>query len=250
MPRCSQILLCAVASMLGATTVALGQQTAPGTQQGDYQSGGYITPETSGPQAALQPRLQKLEQAFDQWLSVQNIYTDAEVAAMKAKLQQQARAIPASELEDFIDQMEARLTILLSDEAMDARHYLSFYTEQARRKQFAPSGKMPQVFEMPVAELRQELFDFQQQRAQRAANQNTFSQLQGQQAQAIAQQQRDRQARQAQSINQARSQVAAQQQQQPRQKPQPPMGSRYAPRPLVTSEEFARHEVLRGLWAF
>jgi hypothetical protein len=192
------------------------------------------------------PRWRRLERSFDQWLSVQKIYTTAEIAELKAELQRRVVSMSSDELEDFIDDTEQRLAVLLSDEAMDARAYLDVFTDRARRDRVARGGEVPQVFDMTVSQLRQELHEFQQRRAQRGAAQRDHTRRQTERAAALGQEQRARRARQQEARRQADARQADRQSRNPPPPPQPAR-SRYAPQPLVTSEMAARLAVLRGL---
>lgn len=195
-------------------------------------------------------RWRRLMRSFDEWLSVQTIYTTAEVAAMKADLQARVAAMSGVELEDFVADMEERLNILLSDEAADARAHLSIFSEQARRKRIAPSGQVPQIFDLTVSQLRQELRAFQQQREQQAAGHAAARQAQSQITAANLAQQQARQSRQQRAAAQGRAPIATSPQQPPRQKPFQDVRSPYSPYAPVTGESWSRFEVMRGIYGF
>jgi hypothetical protein len=131
---------------------------------------------------------------FHEWLSVQNIYSPAEIETLKTRLKERIQSMSAPELEDFMDDAEERLTLLLSDEAMGARNWLSFLTPEARRNMISSQGPVPDVFGMTVSQLRQELNQFQQQRAERSADQASINRVRDQQ---VAQALQDRAARQS-----------------------------------------------------
>jgi hypothetical protein len=121
-------------------------------------------------------RWRRLQRQFDDWMSVQVIYTPEEISALKARLQDHIYGMSAEELEDFIDDAEVRMGLLLSDEVMEARSWLSFMTPQARREKVSSNGEVPDVFGMSISQLRMELNQFQQQRAQQAAAQAAINQ--------------------------------------------------------------------------
>jgi hypothetical protein len=129
-----------------------------------------------------------LEQLFHDWLTVQNIYSPEEIAQMKARLRQRIQEMSAPQLKDFMDDAEERLHLLLSGEATQARSWLSFFTPQARREMISPQGAPPDVFGMSVNQLRQELDQFQKQRAERAAAQSAFNRSRDQQVATVEQQ--------------------------------------------------------------
>ena len=60
---------------------------------------------------------------------MQNIHTAEQVAQIKADLNRRIEPMGPVELEDFMYDMEERLEVLLSDEAKDARNWLSFLTK-------------------------------------------------------------------------------------------------------------------------
>jgi hypothetical protein len=139
----------------------------------DSESGGT---DTSARAKILQsPQWRRLLRSFDEWLSVQNIHTEEQVAKIRADLNRRVESMDAVELEDFAYDMQERLEFLLSDKAKDARNWLSFLTMEGRQRRLAQDGELPNVFDMTVSQLRQELRQFQQQRAGRAAAQNQFN---------------------------------------------------------------------------
>lgn len=153
-----------------------------------------VAGESNSRETTLQSqRWGKLKRQFKEWLSVQKIYTPAQVAELTAALERHVASMSSSELEDFIDDTEQRLAVLLSNEAMDARSYLGFFTAEGRQNRIAPGGETPNVFGMTVSQLREELNQFQQQRAARSATQTAFNQTRNQAVNAIAQQQSARQ---------------------------------------------------------
>ncbi|MEQ8848067.1 hypothetical protein [Botrimarina sp.] len=191
----------------------------------------------------------RLMRSFDEWLSVQKVYTEPEVAQMKDSLQERVATLTAAELQDFMADTSERLDVLMSESARSARSYLGVLTQQARRERVFRSGDVPDVFDLTVSQLRDELDQLQQRRAERAAAQQKFNQAQAQRNAAAAQQ-RQSQAQQQENIRQARSLAASTQQQQLQERPRQAPRSPYMPRPLVTSEMVARYEILRSLRGF
>jgi hypothetical protein len=122
------------------------------------------------------------------------MYSPAEIETLKTRLKERIQKMSAPELEDFMDDAEERLTLLLSDEAMGARNWLSFLTPEARRNMISAQGQVPDVFGMTVSQLRQELNQFQQQRSERAAEQASINRVRDQQ---VAEALQDRAARQS-----------------------------------------------------
>ena len=185
--RKTPILLAILSTMLAVVTTC-AQQQQPQTDAGP------VAGESYSRETILQSqRWRRLRRQFDEWLSVQKIYTPAQVAELTTALERHVASMPTSELEDFIDDTEERLAVLTSDKAMDARSYLSFFTDEGRRQRIANGGEIPNVFNITVGQLRQELNQFQQQRAARSANQAAFNQSREQSVTAIAEQRSARQ---------------------------------------------------------
>jgi hypothetical protein len=138
-------------------------------------------------------RWRRLERSFHEWLSVQSIYTPAEIEALKTRLKERIQGMSIPELEDFMDDAEDRLGLLLSDEAIEARSWLTYLTPEARRRMVSSQGQVPDVFGMSVSQLRQELNQFLRQRAERSAAQASINRTRDQQ---VAQAAQDRRAQQ------------------------------------------------------
>jgi hypothetical protein len=133
-----------------------------------------VAEETSARAEILQSRRwRQTMRSFNEWLSVRKLNTEEQVAEFQARLERQVASMSEAELEDFLDDTEERLEVLLSDEAIDARHYLSFLSDEGRQRRLG--GEAPDVFDITVSQLRQELNQFQQQRASRAAAQAQFN---------------------------------------------------------------------------
>ena len=97
------------------------------------------------------------------------------------------------QLEDFIVDMEDKLSVLLSDEATDARSYLSFLTPQARRQKMAQQGIQPNLLNTTASQLRQELSQFKQERISARQTQAGFDRSREQQIAMYEQQRREQQ---------------------------------------------------------
>jgi septal ring factor EnvC (AmiA/AmiB activator) len=182
----------------------------PAVTTGSRQADSVAQRPSSREEILQSSRWRRLVRSFDEWLSVQKIYSAKEVADLKAGLRMRVASMPVGELEDFIDDTEQRLAVLMSQEATDARSYLSLFTAQGRRQQVAPSGKTLNVFDMSAAQLRQELRQFQQGRAERGAAQTAFNRQQSELSRNLAQQQRTQRTQQEQAMRQSRSRQARQ----------------------------------------
>ena len=224
-----QLVLLTTAWLLWVPITVWGQQPA---SQGDAGSDSVATGESAREKILQSTRWRRLRRSFDEWLSVQNIYTEQQVAELKTRLDQRIQPMSAIELEDFMDDTEERLNVLMSDKATDARNWLSFLTMEGRQRRLAQDGELPDAFDLTVSQLRQELRQFQQQRAGRAAAQGDFNRLREQQVTAAAEKRRAQQRAQDDAKVRARQRAAdaALQQQQNNTFRNP-----YAPRAYPTS---------------
>jgi hypothetical protein len=154
-----------------------------------------------------------MRRAFDQWLSVQQIYTMDEVAAMRAELNERASKMTAEELAGLLNEMEHRLAVLTSPEADEARAWISQYlAAQAKRSDEELRQLRPDVMNMTAGQIRNELHQFQQRRLATQQTQAAFDRgraLQVQTAQSIqeARQNANQQADASRSRAAAKSQV-------------------------------------------
>ncbi len=78
-------------------------------------------------------RWRQARRGLNEWLSIQQIYSPEEVAVLKKQFQERVDRMSAPELRDQLDEMEAKLAVLSSPEAEDARRWLSqFLAVQAK----------------------------------------------------------------------------------------------------------------------
>lgn len=87
----------------------------------------------------------KAEAAFQEWLSMQEVYNGEEIAKLRADLKEQIAKMSAIQLEAFLYDMQQKLSVLLSDEARDARTWVANY--------------MSVLAEKKIDEIKQELPD-------------------------------------------------------------------------------------------
>jgi hypothetical protein len=148
------------------------EQASPGEQP----STSAVSSTTDREELFNSRRWRNLQRDFDDWMAVQVIYTPEEISVLKARLQDHISGMSAEELEDFMDDAEVRMDLLLSDDVMEARSWLSFMNPEARRNKVSSGGEIPDVFGMSTRQLRMELTQFQQQRARQSAAHATFNQ--------------------------------------------------------------------------
>jgi hypothetical protein len=65
--------------------------------------------------------------AFDEWLAVQKIYDAQQAAQLPSRLKQKVAGMSSRELQKFLEQMQAKMAILLSPAAADARDWLGHF---------------------------------------------------------------------------------------------------------------------------
>jgi hypothetical protein len=76
-------------------------------------------------------RWTNLARQFDQWIALQSTYSDAEIEALRSELRNQVAMMKPAQLQHFVEEMEARLQVLLSPEAVEARRWVAPLTDQA-----------------------------------------------------------------------------------------------------------------------
>jgi len=148
--------------------------------------GGNAVPSTGGPTNAAAPaevnkilaseRWKKVQAEFEKWLSVQVIYTPSQVDDLKKKLAAQVQRMSPTEIEQFLDQWDAKLKVLLSPDAAEAREWLGQYLSviaNGRRREFLEGlGVNKDVSKLTAAQIEDQInavrakrLAFQQQRA-------------------------------------------------------------------------------------
>jgi hypothetical protein len=135
-------------------------------------------------------RWRRAYRTFNGWLSVQQVYTTEQLAALRAELAARVARMSPRELEEFLEDMEERLEVLTSPEAEDARRWLAEFFSMARNPEAQLGRSRPDVLNMSAGQIRQELQWLEQHRAGRRQTQAAFAQTRAQQA-ALAQESRD-----------------------------------------------------------
>ena len=130
----------------------------------------------------------KAEQAFDDWLSVQTIYSKPQVEYLKFQFRDNTSKMSASELKAFLDQMQLKLNILMSSDVTEAGSWVgSRMSVLASHKREEIQKQLPDVVNMTAAQLEQYLYDFQQKRQTGQQAEQVASQFRQQQNQQIQQ---------------------------------------------------------------
>jgi len=112
---------------------------------------------------------------WEKWLAVQKIYDVQQVKKLKQQLAAKVKRMSAEELGDFLDDMEAKLQILMGAEARDARRWLTETLSVASDK-YAKKVRagLPDVANLSAGELQAELDRFENQRGQTRQSEAAF----------------------------------------------------------------------------
>jgi hypothetical protein len=181
-----------LACLLGAAAYTTGQQTESPLPPPPT----FTAEQEQARRAVLEgPAWQDAKKRFDQWLTVQTMYSPQEVAAMRKGFAARIARMTAEELQQFQKEMIERLDVLMSPETAAARDWLDqFYTAQGKREMLEKYG-VSNPLKMTPYELQRALATFVQDRqtpsptqATRAA-QDAVREAQLRGAQAIRQQQ-------------------------------------------------------------
>ena len=104
------------------------------------------------------PRWQRAITELGSWLTTQSVYTPAEVQRIKVQFNARVEAMSSFELEYILDSISAKLQLLDTPEARDAKAWLGEYLSamsDARRAQALRS--VPHILDMSAAQLWQEI---------------------------------------------------------------------------------------------
>jgi hypothetical protein len=141
-------------------------------------------------------RFRQAKFQFDQWLSIQKVYSRQQIPGLRAAFRKRINAMTPAELEDFLGQMEAKLAILMSPEAQDARDWIGYF---ASVQAVIPASEVKKfdIANMTPAQMEQALREIESRRASRGQASQSFNVMRQQQVeQQLAENQR-RQAEQA-----------------------------------------------------
>jgi hypothetical protein len=187
--------------LMGSRSAATGQERRE--EQSDTAA---VDPQETARRAILESeRWQQTNRRLNEWLSVQKIYSSDEIAGMRAALAERIAKMSPQELERLMDEMDGRLEVLLSPEAADARSWLSQYLAVVRDPEERLRSLRPDLANMTASQIRQELHQFQDQRAARRRAQEAFDRTRMQQVQSLT----SAQGANVQAAQQARAQRAA-----------------------------------------
>lgn len=163
--------------------VALSLHAQPPAESSRKNQGATTDVDHERQQILESDRWRRTMRDLDEWLSVQTIYSEGEVAAIQANLRENMASKSAAELEQLLKDMEDRLKVLTSPEAKDARLWLADFMAVARNPEQQLGRQMPDVWNMTASQIRQEIQWLQQTRAQRQQTHSSFQQSRAVQAQ-------------------------------------------------------------------
>jgi hypothetical protein len=128
-------------------------------------------------------RWRRAQRDFEDWLAVQQLYTQQEVAAIRRELKSRVERMSPVELEDFLVEMEDRLDVLHSPAAEDARGWVAQFLATARNAEEQVRAKRPDVMHMTAREIRAQLERFHAERGTRQQANAAFQRARAQQVQ-------------------------------------------------------------------
>jgi TolA-binding protein len=144
----------------GVAAVAQVQQPAANTNPA-------AANEAARQQILQSDRWKNAVHGFEQWLSVQQLYSPQEVALLRSQFKSRVERMSPAELEQQLTRMEEKLAVLTSPEADDARRWLSQFLAVQKKYTDAELRRMrPDVAGMTAAQIREELARFQSRRGQ------------------------------------------------------------------------------------
>lgn len=147
-------LACGACLFAGAALRAQPATTPPGGSGAASAEG--VEPDDAARKATLlaSDRWRRAIFEFDQWLGRQPVYTPTQVRKMKADLSARIEAMSSFELEYLLDTLEAKLAVLESPAAEEARSWLGRYLAvMADRKRDEVLGEVPNILDMSSTEL-------------------------------------------------------------------------------------------------
>ncbi len=112
------------------------------------------------------PRWQRAVSELGSWLATQTLYSPAQVQSIKVQFNDRVAAMSSYELEYLLDSISAKLQLLDTPEARDAKAWLGEYLSamsDGRRAQALRN--VPNILDMSAAQLWQEIQRIESQRA-------------------------------------------------------------------------------------
>lgn len=99
-------------------------------------------------------RWRRAVSAFEAWLASQPVYTPAQARAIRSDLDRRVAAMTSYEVEYLLDTLDAKMRVLDSPAARDAREWLGRYLAvMADHKRAEVLAELPNVLDMTTADL-------------------------------------------------------------------------------------------------
>ncbi|MFZ5829883.1 MAG: hypothetical protein ACOY3P_07335 [Planctomycetota bacterium] len=134
------------------------------------------------------PAWQQAMEGLNEWFSVQVTYDKDQVAQLKSQMEEKVKGMSADQLQAFLEDLQAKLAILSSKEAIELRAWAEDYlTRLSRPLAERFRQQLPDVAKMTAAQCQQALEDLQQRRSAQAATVKAFDQLRDEKVAAIRQ---------------------------------------------------------------
>ena len=146
--------------VLSACAFAMAQPTAPTASQAQVPAAAATESELTAADTVRKQDLLTGERwrratfEFDQWMARQPVYTPAQVRKIKTDLVARVASMSSFELEYLLDTLEAKLAVLESPEAEEARGWLGRYLAvMSDRTRGEVLGELPNILDMSSSEL-------------------------------------------------------------------------------------------------
>jgi len=131
-------------------------------------------------------RWRKVTDEFQQWLSVQVVYTPKQITQIRTKLNAQIQKMSADELQQFLDQWDAKLKLLLGKDGDEARAWLGQYMSamaDGYRQKFLQRMGLQDITKATAAEVEDAIMRVRLQRGAIQQSQAAFDQTRQQDVQ-------------------------------------------------------------------
>ncbi len=172
--------------------VAQSKQPSPeAAPQPTAQARGVEKGAPSKAEILASPEFRRVIFEFNEWLTAQPIYTPQQVADIKNQFNHRVAEMNAQELLALLNDMEAKMQVINTPEAREARAWMAQYLSvMSDRKRSEVLKEVPNVATMTAGQLSSELSRIQERRAQLDSQQAAFQK--GQAVQVAQQVQTDR----------------------------------------------------------
>jgi len=126
----------------------------------------------------------KAKQQFDAWIVIQKAYNDTEIEAIKSEFRNRIDTMNAVELQLFLEEMEAKIAVLMSPATRDARRWVAMYTDK-KQDEVAKRYGVEDPIRLPAAQIEAALSEIAAARQSKLAASTAFQQSRSAQAKAV-----------------------------------------------------------------